>query len=114
MYICGCTGFTKQGFDPGQGAAEVEDARVCPVQYTTSSSWFQQTHDDTAETISEAGGASVKTYLRKSKNVQQSVREKSDKYVKEATLQTPRSVKKEGEEVLQVLSHKRCPVPSVQ
>ncbi|KAK4823897.1 hypothetical protein QYF61_007962 [Mycteria americana] len=58
-----------------------------------------------AEPISDGGSASVIMYLRRGgggtvQHQQQS--EEESEYVRETTLQTPKSVKKEGEEVLQV------------
>lgn len=56
-----------------------------------------------AELISEAGDTFVIRYLRKDKKRSAAVvREESEKNVWESTLQAPRLVKKEGEEVLQV------------
>jgi len=60
-----------------------------------------------AELISDAGGALVITYLRKGKKCcAPVVRERNEKNVREPALQTPRSVKKEREEVLQALEHR--------
>ncbi|KAK4805327.1 LOW QUALITY PROTEIN: hypothetical protein QYF61_018190 [Mycteria americana] len=55
-----------------------------------------------AEPISDIDGTSVITYLIKGKkHCAAAVRERSEKNGRETTLQTPRSVKKEGEKVLQ-------------
>ena len=76
-----------------------------PVPDRASSSWLQ--NGPKAEPIRDAGGASVITYLRKGKkHCEAAVRERREKNVRETTLQTPKSVKKEGEEVLQALEHR--------
>ncbi|KAK4827207.1 hypothetical protein QYF61_015235 [Mycteria americana] len=54
-----------------------------------------------AKTISDSGNASGITYLRRGKNCWATARREEGQYVRETSLQTPRSVKKEGEEVLQ-------------
>lgn len=57
--------------------------------------------------ISEPGGASMITYFRKDdKRLHSSSERDKLKNVKETTMQTPRSVNKEEEEVLQVLEQR--------
>jgi len=60
-----------------------------------------------AKPVSDSGSASVVTYLRRGrKNCSETTVEREERDdVKEKTLQTPRSVKKEGEEVLKVPEH---------
>jgi len=56
-----------------------------------------------AKPISDGGSASVITYLRRGKNCEEMAVEREERdYMRETTLQTPRSVKKEGEEVLEM------------
>ncbi|KAK4825791.1 hypothetical protein QYF61_002375 [Mycteria americana] len=85
------------------GAASVRRGRGCPMPDTAGSSRFQSAPRDppqgTAETVSQGGGASVITYLRKDKkSCAAAVREKRKKTMGETSLQTPMSEKKEGEE----------------
>ena len=60
-----------------------------------------------AKPISDGGSASVITYLRRGKYCcATAVGRQEGEDVRGTTLQTPRSVKKEGEEVLQVLEQR--------
>ena len=60
-----------------------------------------------AEPISDGGSASVITYLRRGKYCcATAVGRQEGEDVRGTTLQTPRSVKKEGEEVLQGLEQR--------
>ena len=54
-----------------------------------------------AKPISDGGSTSVITYLRSGKRLLKNLQQREEWDVRETTLQTPRSVKKEGEEVLQ-------------
>ena len=58
---------------------------------------------DTAEPLSQDGGASGKTYLRKGETLCSSCERSEGGKLCKTALQTPRSVKKEGGEVFQVL-----------
>jgi len=62
-----------------------------------------------AKTTSDGGSASGVTYLRGIPCCETAVEREELDYVRETTLQTPRSVKKEGEEVLQMPEQRFSP-----
>jgi len=67
-----------------------------------------------AKPVSDSDSTSVITYLRREKKhcSKLAVRREESSYVRETTLQTPRSVKKEGKEVLEMPEQKVFPCSS--
>ena len=103
-----CTGFAWQGFCSG-GATGEASVRSCeklplPLRKTMpvdpkTDPWLAK-----AKTISDSSSPSVITYLRRGENLckRNSSWKKKWEYVRETAMQTPRSMKKEGEEALHV------------
>jgi len=110
-----CSGFAWQGFGSG-GAIGVASVRSCEklppclIKPVPAGSKMDLMLAKTKE-VSDSGSASVVTYLRRGrKNCSETTAEREERDdVKENTLQTPRSVKKEGEEVLKVPEHRDFP-----
>lgn len=103
-----CPGFARKGFGSGDatGVASVRSCLkqlLCPIESMTVSSKMEPPLAK-VNTISGGGGTSVITYLRRGKKIcTVAARREEKKYVRETTWQTPRSVNKEGEEMLQAL-----------
>lgn len=81
-----------------------EETRDCPhvghSQFQLAPNWTQ--HWPKLSPISDAGGTSVITYLGQGKKCcAAAMRERNKKNMRETTPQTPKSVRSEGEEVLQ-------------
>jgi len=112
LFCLYCIGFMWQGFGSGE-TAEVASVRrhqglsPCRAEPLSAGSKVDLLLAK-AMPISNTGGTSAIAYLRKGKKgCVAAVREECEN-VRETTLQSPRSVQKEGEEVLQAPEQSPC------